>query len=83
MAPDIFIEETIDTAEHPTIDLLAISEYTAWLPPSRTCRHSRKPAVSNTANGSPSYFRAARGLDRNLFLKLAGCDFIRQHHNFC
>ncbi|MCP3468280.1 IS21-like element helper ATPase IstB [Bradyrhizobium sp. CCGUVB23] len=26
-------------------------------------------------------FRAARGLDRNLFLKLAGCDFIRQHHN--
>ncbi|MBB4383709.1 ATP-binding protein, partial [Bradyrhizobium sp. SBR1B] len=26
-------------------------------------------------------FRAARGLDRNLFLKLAGCDFIRQQHN--
>ena len=26
-------------------------------------------------------FRAARGLDRNLFLKLAGCDWIRQHHS--
>ncbi|MBB4232932.1 DNA replication protein DnaC [Rhizobium mongolense] len=25
-------------------------------------------------------FRAARGLDRNLFLKLAGRDWIRQHH---
>lgn len=24
-------------------------------------------------------FRAARGLDRNLFLKLAGCDFIVSH----
>ena len=26
-------------------------------------------------------FRAARGLDRNLFLKLANCDWIRQHHS--
>lgn len=26
-------------------------------------------------------FRAARGLDRNLFLKLAGCDWIRHHHS--
>jgi DNA replication protein DnaC len=26
-------------------------------------------------------FRAARGLDRSLFLKLASCDFIRQHRN--
>lgn len=26
-------------------------------------------------------FRAARGLDRNLFLKLSSCDWIRQHHS--
>ena len=26
-------------------------------------------------------FRAARGLDRNLFLRLAGCDWIRHHHS--
>ncbi|MER8830955.1 ATP-binding protein [Mesorhizobium sp. M0938] len=26
-------------------------------------------------------FRAARGLDRNLFLKLAACDWIRQRHS--
>jgi DNA replication protein DnaC len=26
-------------------------------------------------------FRAARGLDRNLFMKLAGCDWIRQRHS--
>jgi DNA replication protein DnaC len=26
-------------------------------------------------------FRATRGLDRNLFLKLAGCDWIRQRHS--
>lgn len=26
-------------------------------------------------------FRAARGLDRNLFLKLSGCDWIRQRHS--
>lgn len=26
-------------------------------------------------------FRAARGLDRNLVLKLANCDWIRQHHS--
>ncbi|TGQ30050.1 IS21-like element helper ATPase IstB [Mesorhizobium sp. M00.F.Ca.ET.216.01.1.1] len=25
-------------------------------------------------------FRAARGLDRNLFMALAGCDWIRKHH---
>lgn len=26
-------------------------------------------------------FRAARGLDRNLFMNLAGCDWIRKHHS--
>ncbi|QYA13693.1 IS21-like element helper ATPase IstB [Rhizobium sp. AB2/73] len=26
-------------------------------------------------------FRAARGLDRNLFMTLAGCDWIRRHHS--
>ncbi|MEO5325221.1 IS21-like element helper ATPase IstB [Mesorhizobium sp. CC13] len=26
-------------------------------------------------------FRAARGLDRNLFMKLAGCDWVRQRHS--
>ncbi|RWO73700.1 MAG: AAA family ATPase [Mesorhizobium sp.] len=26
-------------------------------------------------------FRAARGLDRNLFVALAGCDWIRKHHS--
>lgn len=26
-------------------------------------------------------FRAARGLDRNLFMTLAGCDWIRKHHS--
>ncbi|WP_210285091.1 IS21-like element helper ATPase IstB [Mesorhizobium neociceri] len=26
-------------------------------------------------------FRAARGLDRNLFMALAGCDWIRKHHS--
>jgi DNA replication protein DnaC len=26
-------------------------------------------------------FRAARGLDRNLFMKLASCDWIRQRHS--
>jgi DNA replication protein DnaC len=28
-------------------------------------------------------FRAHRGLDRTLFLKLAGCEWIRQHHHLC
>nr|WP_234627306.1 MULTISPECIES: ATP-binding protein [Rhizobium/Agrobacterium group] len=26
-------------------------------------------------------FRATRGLDRNLFLKLSSCDWIRQRHS--
>jgi DNA replication protein DnaC len=26
-------------------------------------------------------YRAARGLDRSLFLKLAGCDWIREHRH--
>ena len=28
-------------------------------------------------------FRAHRGLDRALFLKLAGCEWIREHHHLC
>ncbi|CDM60115.1 MULTISPECIES: IS21-like element helper ATPase IstB [Rhizobium] len=60
----------------------------------RYCSNERPPcvarSVSKPAPGLRSFammqienadFRAARGLDRNLFMTLAGCDWIRKHHS--
>lgn len=39
---------------------------------------ARAARLRHDAQVEDTDFRAARGLDRGLFLKLAGCDFIRQ-----
>jgi DNA replication protein DnaC len=41
---------------------------------------ARAPRLRHDAQVEDTDFRAARGLDRGLFLKLAGCDWIRQRH---
>lgn len=38
------------------------------------------PGYAVTRRSKNADFRAERGLDRSLFLKLAGCDWIRQRH---
>ena len=37
--------------------------------------------LRHNASVEDTDYRAARGLDRAMFLKLAGCDFIRERHN--
>lgn len=41
---------------------------------------ARAARLRHDAQIEDTDFRAARGLDRGLFLKLAGCDWIRQRH---
>jgi DNA replication protein DnaC len=41
---------------------------------------ARAARLRHDAQVEDTDFRAARGLDRGLFLKLAGCDWIRQRH---
>ena len=42
---------------------------------------ARTARLRHNASVEDVDYRAARGLDRALFLKLAGCDFIREHRN--
>ena len=42
---------------------------------------ARTARLRHNASVEDVDYRAARGLDRALFLKLAGCDFIRQRRN--
>jgi DNA replication protein DnaC len=41
---------------------------------------ARAAKLRHDAQVEDTNFRAVRGLDRGLFLKLAGCDFIRERH---
>ena len=42
---------------------------------------ARAAKLRQAATVEDADFRAVRGLDRSLFIKLASCDWIRQHHN--
>ncbi|MER8792346.1 IS21-like element helper ATPase IstB [Mesorhizobium sp. M0983] len=42
---------------------------------------ARAATLRHDAQIENADFRAARGLDRNLFMALAGCDWIRKHHS--
>jgi len=42
---------------------------------------ARAAKLRQTASVEDADYRAVRGLDRTLFMKLASCDWIREHHN--
>jgi DNA replication protein DnaC len=42
---------------------------------------ARTARLRHNASVEDIDYRAARGLDRALFVKLAGCDFIRERHS--
>jgi len=43
---------------------------------------ARAARLRHNASVEDVYYRASRGLDRALLLKLASCDFIRENRNF-
>ena len=47
----------------------------------RLSRRLRQARLRQNAVVEDTDFRTPRGLDRTLFLKLAGCDWIRQSHH--
>src|SRR3954452_23635344 len=49
----------------------------------RLARHLRDARLRQSAVVEDVDFRAHRGLDRALFLKLANCEWIREHHHLC
>jgi DNA replication protein DnaC len=49
----------------------------------RLARRLRQARLRQSAVVEDVNFRAHRGLDRALFLKLAGCEWIREHHHLC
>jgi DNA replication protein DnaC len=49
----------------------------------RLARRLRQARLPQSAVVEDVDFRAHRGLDRALFLKLAGCEWIREHHHLC
>src|SRR5215472_5735830 len=49
----------------------------------RLARRLRQARLRQSAVVEDVDFRAHRGLDRALFLKLASCQWIREHHHLC
>jgi DNA replication protein DnaC len=49
----------------------------------RLARRLQQARLRRSAVVEDVDFRAHRGLDRTLFLKLVGCEWIRQHHHLC
>src|SRR5213082_2549731 len=49
----------------------------------RLARRLRDARLRQSAVVEDVDFRAHRGLDRALFLKLATCEWIREHHHLC
>jgi DNA replication protein DnaC len=49
----------------------------------RLARRLQQARLRQSAVVEDVDFRAHRGLDRTLFLKLVGCEWIRQHHHLC
>src|SRR6202045_2653396 len=49
----------------------------------RLARRLRQARLRQSAVVEDVDFRAHRGLDRALFLKLASCEWIREHHHLC
>jgi DNA replication protein DnaC len=49
----------------------------------RLARRLQQARLRQSAVVEDVDFRAHRGLDRTLFLTLAGCEWIRQHHHLC
>src|ERR1700753_1052920 len=49
----------------------------------RLARRLRQARLRQSAVVEDVHFRAQRGLDRALFLKLAGGEWIREHHHLC
>ena len=49
----------------------------------RLVRRLRQARLRQSAVVEDVDFRAHRGLDRALFLKLAGCEWVREHHHLC
>src|SRR5580704_6430107 len=49
----------------------------------RLARRLREARLRQSAVVEDVDFRAHRGLDRALFLKLASCEWIREHHHLC
>lgn len=60
--------------------LAILIEHEATLRQKRFEAHSRAAGLGHDAQVEDTDFRAERGLDRSLFLKLASCDWIRQRH---
>ena len=49
----------------------------------RLARRLREARLRQSAVVEDVDFRAHRGLDRALFLKLASCEWVREHHHLC
>src|SRR5438105_7409245 len=49
----------------------------------RLARRLRQARLRQSAVVEDVDFRAHRGLDRALFLKLASCEWVRDHHHLC
>jgi hypothetical protein len=49
----------------------------------RLARRLRQARLRQSAVVEDVDFRARRGLDRALFLKLASCEWVREHHHLC
>ena len=49
----------------------------------RLARRLRQARLRQSAVVEDVDFRAHRGLDRDLFLKLASCEWFREHHHLC
>jgi DNA replication protein DnaC len=49
----------------------------------RLARRLRQARLRQSAVVEDVDFRAHRGLDRALFLKLASCEWVREHHHLC
>ncbi len=78
-----------DLAAHPDVATL---DHAAWLAllldhettlrrQKRFERRARLAKLRPEASVEDVDYRAARGLDRAMFLKLAGCEWIRAKHN--
>lgn len=65
---------------HPTLGLLLDHEVTLRRQKRFEAR-SKRARLRQEASVEDVDFRAARGLDRALFLKLAGCDWVREHRH--
>jgi len=75
------LQNTPETADLPREDWLGllVNREATSRDNKRLARRLRDAKLRQAAAVEDTDFRTARGLDRALFLKLAGCDWIREH----